>query len=202
MWIGCSTPRELPPLLDEDRPHARPPPAGRPRARTSGRGKRTARNPSSLRSPGYKPGATAKARSRFTAANSRMTPLCIHNHRPCRKGWQFVCWIAVPVEARMWAKTSGDSRWHDRSFRFRSLQAGSTLRKSAGVSAVPYQPIPNPSPFVVVAPSCEWRLWSISEWAGLNSKLLQRHRGSRVRQPSTHLVPHRHRAAKPTGYSL
>jgi hypothetical protein len=30
-----------------------------------------------------------------------------------------------------------------------------------------YQPTPKPSPFVVSAPSREWRLWSISEWSGL-----------------------------------
>ena len=36
-----------------------------------------------------------------------------------------------------------------------------------GVSGVPYQPMPKPSPFVVSAPSFEWRLWSISECSGL-----------------------------------
>jgi hypothetical protein len=55
----------------------------------------------------------------------------------------------------------------DRSRRFRSFHAGSTLRKTPGVSPTPYQPIPKPSPFVVSAPSCEWRLWSISECSGL-----------------------------------
>ena len=41
------------------------------------------------------------------------------------------------------------------------------LWKTAGVSPTPYQPTPNPSPFVVVAPSRECRLWSISEYLGL-----------------------------------
>jgi hypothetical protein len=36
-----------------------------------------------------------------------------------------------------------------------------------GVSPTPYQPIPNPSPFVVSAPSFAWRLWSIRECFGL-----------------------------------
>ena len=67
----------------------------------------------------------------------------------------------------MWAKTSGDSTWRASSLRFRSFQAGSTLWKIAGTSPRPYQPIPNPSPFVVSAPSVEWRLWSISECLGL-----------------------------------
>jgi hypothetical protein len=30
-----------------------------------------------------------------------------------------------------------------------------------------YQPTPNPSPLVVVAPSCECRLWSTSDRSGL-----------------------------------
>jgi hypothetical protein len=37
-----------------------------------------------------------------------MAPLCIHIQRPCRKGWQFVCCTAVPVDARMWAKNNGE----------------------------------------------------------------------------------------------
>jgi hypothetical protein len=41
------------------------------------------------------------------------------------------------------------------------------LRKTPGVFPTPYQPTPKPSPFVVSAPSCEWRLWSISECSGL-----------------------------------
>jgi hypothetical protein len=46
-------------------------------------------------------------------------------------------------------------------------EAGSMLLKTAGVLLSPYQPTPKPSPFVVSAPSFEWRLWSMSEWAGL-----------------------------------
>src|SRR6478672_3808228 len=40
------------------------------------------------------------------------------------------------------------------------------LRKTAGVGSSPYQPMPNPSPFVSSAPSCECRLWTISECSG------------------------------------
>jgi hypothetical protein len=54
--------------------------------------------------------------------------------------------------------------------RFRSFQAGSIEWNTPGVSPTPYQPKPNPSPFVVVAPSRECRLWSISEWVGLRSR--------------------------------
>ena len=57
--------------------------------------------------------------------------------------------------------------WAASSWRLRSFQAGSTEWKTPGVSAVPYQPIPNPSPLVVSAPSVEWRLCAISECAGL-----------------------------------
>jgi len=77
-----------------------------------------------------------------------------------------------PDEARMWANSSGDWMWPARSRRFRSFQAGSTLWKTPGVSPRPYQPIPNPSPLVVSAPSREWRLWSISECRGSRSNSL------------------------------
>jgi hypothetical protein len=53
----------------------------------------------------------------------------------------------------MCANTSGDRICADRSRRFRSFQAGSTLWKTPGVSPTPYQPMPNPSPLVVSAPS-------------------------------------------------
>ena len=96
-----------------------------------------------------------------------MTPLCIHSQRPCRNGWQFVSCTGVPDEARMCAKTTPDSRCAASSRRFRSFHAGSTLWKTPGVSCAPYQPIPNPSPFVVSAPIVEWRLWSMSECFGL-----------------------------------
>ena len=96
-----------------------------------------------------------------------MKPLCIHSQRPCRNGWQLVCCTGEPVEARMCAKTSGDEMWPESSCRLRSFQAGSMLRKTPGVSCSPYQPTPKPSPLVVSAPSCEWRLWTISECFGL-----------------------------------
>ena len=79
-----------------------------------------------------------------------------------------VCWTAVPVEARMCARNSGDSTWLATSRRLRSFQAGSMLRKTAGVSVLaPYQPTPKPSPLVVSTPRRAWRLWSIREWSGL-----------------------------------
>ena len=97
-----------------------------------------------------------------------MKPLCIQSQFWYRKGWQFVCWIALPVEARMWAKTRCEEMWPASSRRFRSFQAGSTLWKTAGRGAPSlYQPMPKPSPFVVSAPRREWRLWSINEWVGL-----------------------------------
>ena len=68
----------------------------------------------------------------------------------------------------MCANTSGERRWRARSFRLRSFQAGSTLWNTPGVSPTPYQPSPNPSPFVVSAPSRECRLWSTSECLGLS----------------------------------
>jgi hypothetical protein len=77
-----------------------------------------------------------------------------------------VCWTGEPVEARTCAKTIAELMWPASSRRLRSFQAGSVLWKTAGASCAPYQPIPNPSPFVSSAPICEWRLWTISECLG------------------------------------
>jgi hypothetical protein len=57
--------------------------------------------------------------------------------------------------------------WPATSRRFWSFQTGSMLRKTPGAGVASYQPIPNPSPFVVSAPSLECKLWSISEWTGV-----------------------------------
>jgi hypothetical protein len=95
-----------------------------------------------------------------------MEPLCIHSQRPCRNGWQFVCCTGVPVDARMWANTIGLVMWPAISRRLRSFQAGSMLLNTPGVSRSPYQPTPNPSPFVVSTPRRECRLWSMSECTG------------------------------------
>jgi hypothetical protein len=83
------------------------------------------------------------------------------------EGWQFVCWTAEPLEARMWANTSGEATCMASSRRLRSFQAGSTPRKTPGVGWAPYQPTPKPSPLVVSAPRREWRLCTISEYLGL-----------------------------------
>lgn len=90
--------------------------------------------------------ATADARSRLTAAKSPRCPLCIHSQRPCRKGWQFVCWTVEPLEARMCAKTSREATCMASSRRLRSFQAGSVPWKTPGEGWAPYQPTPKPSP--------------------------------------------------------
>ena len=71
----------------------------------------------------------------------------------------------------MWANIKGVRIRPAISRRFSSFQAGSMLLNTAG-SAPPslYQPIPNPSPLVVVAPIRECRLWSMMEWTGRNSR--------------------------------
>src|SRR5215218_3078027 len=98
----------------------------------------------------YSDSSTARASSRFRRGNSRTRPLWTHSQRPWRKGWQFVCWTAVPVEARMWARNNGELTWPATSRRLRSCHAGSMLLKTAGVSASePYQPTPKPSLLVV-----------------------------------------------------
>src|SRR3954470_13917613 len=104
--------------------------------------------------------------SRLIAANSFMYPLCMNSQRPWRKGWQFVCCTALPIAARMCAKKCDELTCAASSLRLRSFQAGSVLWKTPGVGGAAYHPTPNPSPFVVSAPSRECRLWSISECAG------------------------------------
>ena len=96
-----------------------------------------------------------------------MYPLCIHSQRPCRNGWQFVCCTGEPMAARMCANTRGEEMCAARSRRLRSFQAGSMLRKRPGVSGAPYQPTPNPSPFVGSAPIVELMLCTIRECSGL-----------------------------------
>src|SRR4029450_5785452 len=53
-----------------------------------------------------------------------MRPLWTHSQRPWRNGWQLVCWTAVPVEARMWARNSGEETWPARSGGLRGRQGG------------------------------------------------------------------------------
>lgn len=96
-----------------------------------------------------------------------MAPLCIHIQRPYRKGWQLVCCTAVPVDARMWAKNSGETTCPAISRRLRSLQAGPMSLTTAGLSlSGMYQPMPKPSPLVVSTPMRACRLWSIRECTG------------------------------------
>src|SRR6187431_2509357 len=74
----------------------------------------------------------------------------------------------------MCAKKSGEETPAASSRRLRSFQAGWVLRYSRGVPVSSYQPTPKPSPFVVVAPRREWRLWSISERSRLTSSSSRR----------------------------
>ena len=125
-------------------------------------------------------------RSRFSRGSPASEPLCIHSQFSNRNGWQLLRCTGVPVEARMWANISRVRIWPDTSRRFASFHAGSTLLKTAGRGPSPYQPIPKPSPFVVVAPSRECRLWSISECTGRNSRSVGEHGVAGVRHPSAH----------------
>ena len=62
------------------------------------------------------------------AGTRRIRPLCIQSQRPWRNGWVFVSWIAVPVDARMCARKSGEVTAAASSRRLRSFQAGCVLR--------------------------------------------------------------------------
>jgi hypothetical protein len=69
---------------------------------------------------------------------------------PKAKGWQFARVEAVPVEARTWAKNRGERTWAESDFRFSSTRPGRMSRNRPGSGRSPYQPRPNPSPFVPV----------------------------------------------------
>ena len=75
---------------------------------------------------------------------------------------------AEPLEARMWARTSGEVTCSASSRRLRSFQAGSVLRKTP-----PAWPGRRTSRrrsrhrWWSRPPSVEWRLWTISECLGL-----------------------------------
>ena len=114
-------------------------------------------------------GSTAIIRSRFISWNPASDPLCIHNHRPYRNGWQLLRCTGVPLEARTCANSSGVRICPAISCRSRSFQAGWVLLYTAGVSESPYHPMPKPSPFVVYPWSLACRLWSMIECAGRNS---------------------------------
>ena len=94
-------------------------------------------------------------------------PLCMNIQRPCLKGWLLVRDVGVPVEARTWAKNSGERICADMLRRFESFQAGRMSRNCPGSGRESYQPMPKPSPFVVEVLCRALRLWSISELSGL-----------------------------------
>jgi hypothetical protein len=91
-----------------------------------------------------------------------MSPLCIQSQLPCRKGWQFVSWTGDPGREDEW-RLEVRRQLAQVAVVPSRLDAVEDARRLA--DAVP--PIPNPSPFVVSAPSLEWRLWSTSECFGL-----------------------------------
>ena len=107
------------------------------------------------------------ARSRFIVGKPASTPLCIHSQLLVAER------VAVGLldgRAGGGADVGEDPAgcaWAHSSRRLRSFQAGSVLRNSPGVSQAPYQPTPNPSPLVVVAPSCECLLCTTREFCGL-----------------------------------
>ena len=73
-------------------------------------------------------GFTSSISSRRISCKPAITPLWTISQRPCRNGWQLVCWIAVPVVARTCAMNNGDSMCAANSRRFASPQAGATFR--------------------------------------------------------------------------
>ena len=69
------------------------------------------------------------------------------------KGWQFARMVAVPVEARTWAKKVLARTCPQRLTKFSSDHAGAMSRYTPGSARSPYQPMPKPSPLVSVFPS-------------------------------------------------
>jgi hypothetical protein len=76
----------------------------------------------------YSDGSTASDRSRLTCGKPRISPLWTHSQRPRRNGWPLVCWTAVPVEARMWAR----SQLPGRASRWARLSAPAEQRRRLG----------------------------------------------------------------------
>src|SRR3954465_5469705 len=151
---------------------------------------------------GKSSGSTARTRSRFSWWKSLIAPLCTQSQRSWRKGWQFVCCTAVPVLALMWAMKRPEDVERASSRRLTSFHAGPTSRKSTGMPvprvagrpvaapSTPYQPTPNPSPFVVSTPIRECRLWSMRECSRLYNSS-----SSRIGVPE--YASHRHIATPP-----
>jgi hypothetical protein len=52
----------------------------------------------------------------------------MNDQRPLTKGWQLSRLVAPPVEARTWARNSGERICRASDFRLQSDQAGSTSR--------------------------------------------------------------------------
>ena len=66
--------------------------------------------------------------ARRTSGYPPIWPLCMNSQWPKRNGWQFCRAIAVPVEARTWAKNSRERTVAHSDCRFWSDQAGITSR--------------------------------------------------------------------------
>ena len=181
---GCSTPC-LRAVAAPGRPPARPRSTGSSVSpQVSARKNRVSESVEPSMS-GNSDGSTAISRSRFRSWNPAMEPLCIHSQRPCRKRVAGCCAAPGSRSTRGRARTAAASRPGPRSRAGSGrLHAGSTLLNTAGVSPVPYQPIPKPSPFVVVAP-IQGVGRSISEWTGRN-RAPRRGPGPPVRHPSAH----------------
>ena len=95
----------------------------------------------------------------------------------------------VPVEARMWAKMSGEEMWAAMSRRLRSFQAGSVPWNTPGVSALAVPA--DAEPVAVRGRRAEPRVLALVDQRvdGLDEQLLQQHGRARVGEPATHVRP-------------
>ena len=180
--MPCSRPT----LLDQCRPRARPLPAGPPRGPASARGRRRSRSPSSPRCPGRAPGRCASVRSRLHLVEPGDG--AVVHPQPAAVAER----VAVRLLHRR-ARRGADVGEHERDvmcagdFPQVAVVPGrlDALEHARASSPSPYQPTPKPSPFVVVAPSRECRLWSISECFG-RQQVLEQDGRPRIREPAAH----------------
>ena len=116
-----------------------------------------------------------------------MNPLCIQSQFPWRKGWQFVCCTGDPDEARMWAKTSLDSRC---AGEVAADSGRSTPARSNGTCpVVSCVAIPaDPEAVAVRRLGAHRGVQALVDEGVLRreEEVLHEHRRSRVGQPATH----------------
>ena len=136
-----------------------------------------------------RPGSTAIARSRFMVAEPDEQAVVHPQPVPVAER------VAVGLLDRRPGRRADVGEDPPRAPRAPTAHAGCGRSRPArccgtrpGVSGAPYQPTPNPSPFVVVAPELGVLALHDQRVLRLEQQVLQAHRRAGVRQPSAHVT--------------